>query len=384
MVILDAPYASDMLLDWLQASQHPVLCNDFTRSIDTHALNLIEEAEAISLVNEGQRVYTNSENALAWIQDKTDARTLKDGIQLFKDKLATRRALSGLDKDLFFKEYTLEELVSEDHARLPDHLVLKPTVGFCSMGVYVISNADEWDAALADIKRDARRWQSMYPASVIDTQSFIVEGYIEGQEYAIDAFFDGEGEAHVLNVLKHDFASPEDTSDRMYVSGEHIYEKMMPLFKEWLDKVGRITGVKDFPVHVEVRVKDGHISPIEFNPLRFAGLGGTDVSEYAFGFRTYEAYLEDKLPDPSCYRTDDPDQVVTMSLLNPPSGTDGSESFDYDAFLEHFSDVCEMRRFDVNKVGNYGFLFVRVPSEDSPELDFLLHDDLRSFIHAGV
>lgn len=38
-----------------------------------------------------------------------------------------------------------------------------------------------------------------------------------------------------------------------------------------------------------------------------------------------------------------------------------------------------MRRFDVRKVGCYGFLFVRTTA-DSPEPAFLLHDDLRSFV----
>ena len=31
----------------------------------------------------------------------------------------------------------------------------------------------------------------MYPESVIGASSFVLEGYIEGTEYAIDAFFDG-------------------------------------------------------------------------------------------------------------------------------------------------------------------------------------------------
>lgn len=380
MVILDAPYVSDMLLDWLEESQHPVLANDFTRTIEGRTLNLVDDAEAAALVNAGQRVYTNSENALAWLMDNTQAESLKHGIRVFKDKLETRRALAPLDEDLFFREVTADELAQVDFDELPDVVVLKPTEGFCSMGVYVISSREEWDAALADIKRDAERWQRMYPESVVDAQRFIIEGYIDGQEYAIDAFFDGEGKARVLNVLKHDFAGPEDTSDRMYTCGPAIYREMAPIFEKWLNDVNAILNVRDFPVHVEVRVDGEHISPIEFNPMRFAGLGGTDVSQYAFGFKTYQAYLEDDLPDASAYEGDGTDAVYTMSLLNPPAGTDGTEQFDYDAFAARFSDVRGFHHFAVNKIGSYGFLFIRVDSPDSPELDFLLHDDLRGFI----
>ena len=33
----------------------------------------------------------------------------------------------------------------------------------------------------------------MYPKEVLDTSTFILEGYIEGEEYAIDCYFDNEG-----------------------------------------------------------------------------------------------------------------------------------------------------------------------------------------------
>ncbi|WP_165060280.1 ATP-grasp domain-containing protein [Adlercreutzia sp. ZJ154] len=378
MVILDAPYASDMLLSWLEESQHPVLTNCFTRSIDGFKLNLVDDATAISLIDSGQRVYTNSENALAWIMENTHADSLKHGISVFKDKLEMRRVLKDLDKNLFFKECAADELAVINYSELPETIVLKPAVGFCSMGVYVINNAQEWQNALEDIKRDSARWQQMYPDSVVNAGRFIIEDYICGQEYAIDAFFDSQGKVHVLNVLKHDFASAEDTSDRMYTTGADIYAQMAPVFTDWLQKVNEVVRVRDFPIHVEVRVNGQHVSPIEFNPMRFAGLGGTDVSQYAFGFKTYQAYLDNAIPDMSAYKLHT-EKVFTMSLLNPPAGTDGTENFDYDAFIENFQVVHEMRKFDVSKVGNYGFLFIET-TPDSSELDFLMHDDLSRFI----
>lgn len=36
--------------------------------------------------------------------------------------------------------------------------------------------------------------------------------------------------------------------------------------------------VTNFPVHVEIRVKEDKICPIEFNPMRFAGLCTTDIA----------------------------------------------------------------------------------------------------------
>lgn len=384
MVIIDEPYVSDMLLEWLEASKHPVLGNAFAKDIVKRCgigLNLVGETEAAKRISEGERVYTNSENALSWIVANVANEDLEKGIGIFKDKLRMRRELASIDPDYYFQEVTGDDLKSISFDGLPDRFVLKPAVGFCSMGVYVIETQDEWDRALEDIEEQNARWNEMYPTSVVDAGTFMIEEYIDGQEYAIDAFFDEQGRACVLNIMKHDFASADDTSDRMYTSGASVYLNKAPEFGDWLDRVNGKLQIKNFPFHVEVREKNGRILPIEFNPLRFAGLGGTDVSQYAFGFKTYEAFLENDVPPIDAYREQDPDALVTMALLNPPSGITGDEAFDYDGFAQNFSDVCALTQFDVNKVGNYGFLFARVSSAESPELAFLMNDDLRDYLH---
>ena len=125
---------------------------------------------------------------------------------------------------------------------------------------------------------------------------------------------------------------------------------------------------------------EGHVCPIEFNPLRFAGLGGTDVSWYAYGYRTYEAFLEGVQPDFGAAFAGKEDKVYSMSLLNAPAGAKGNERFDYDALRSRFSHVLELRPFDVGRVGNYGFLFLETDAETAGELDFLKNTDLKEFL----
>ena len=381
MIVLDEPYASEPLLAWMESSQHPVLDNEFARTTAAgRALNLVSADEAVRRIDAGERVYTNSENALAWIVENAHNESLSRAIGLFKDKAAMRQVLAALDPDLFFKTCSVDELFKLDFSKLEAPFVLKPSVGFCSMGVYAIQDREDWERALADSERHATTRHAMYPESVIGSGSFILEGYIEGTEYALDAYFDATGAAHILNVLRHDFVSAEDTSDRMYVTSAPIVRETSALFTQWLDRVNALVGARNFPVHVEVRVLDGHVCPIEFNPLRFAGLGGTDVSWHGYGYRTYEAFLEDAHPDFDRAFEGKDDKVYTMSLLNPPADATGDERFDYDAFLSRFSHVLEMRPFDVRRVGNYGFLFLETDAESADELDFLMHSDLKEFL----
>lgn len=68
-------------------------------------------------------------------------------------------------------------------------------------------------------------------------------------------------------------------------------------FTEWLERLNQYLRIRDFPFHAEIRVKDGNIVPIEFNPLRFAGWCCTDLGLYAYGFLTVEYYLRNQAPD---------------------------------------------------------------------------------------
>lgn len=381
MIMLEEPYVSDVLVDWLETSKHPVLDNAMARRVaETHAIELCSEQEAIERIEGGERLYTSSENALAWLSEHVSNEAIVRPIEVFKDKALMRRVLAPLDPDFFFKSCTAEELASLSFSDLKPPFVLKPSVGFCSVGVYAITSENDWDAALADIEANAKTWGSMYPESVIGSEAFVLEGYIEGIEYAIDAYFDAEGKTHVLDVLRHDFASAADTSDRLYCTGASIIRENAEVFADWLDRVNEIVGAKNFPVHVEVRVKDGVIRPIEINPLRFAGLGGTDISWFGYGFRSYEYFLENKAPDWDRILADKEDTIFTMSVLNTPSGMTGEEAFNYEAFKARFSHVLALREFDYHAFANFGFLFLQTSEQDSSERDFLMKSDLREYL----
>ncbi len=380
MVILDAPVASDPLLGWLADSQHPVLANGFSRQLArSHRLNLVGPDEAAARIDGGERVYTNSENALAWLLEHTASDNLKETIRLFKDKAAMRERLSPLNPGLFFATFDRAELEAVDIGDLPLPVVLKPAVGFCSMGVYVIEERGDWARAVADIAQREADWRARYPESVVGGDAYLVEGYLGGTEYALDMYYDEQGRAHLLNVLRHDFAGPEDTSDRLYLTNDAIVGAMAGRFVEWLDAVNEAVGARSFPVHVEVRVDGDAIVPIEFNPLRFAGLGGTDVAYYGVGLRTYAAYLEDEPVDLAALYGAHPGQTFSMSLLNPAPTADLARPFDYDALAARFSHVLSFARFDPDVTGSYGFLFLRTDDSTKAELDFLLHSDLLEF-----
>lgn len=381
MIIVDEPFVAPELEEYLERTAHPVLDNPMARKIAAKGgLNLVPAAEFSKAVEEGERLYTTSENALAWIKENVDSPAMARAIDVFKDKVKTRKALAGLCPDVFFLEVSAEGLRKLDYASLPCPLVLKPAVGFCSVGVHVVESEAEWEQAIGEIERDSAVWREWYPESVIGESTFIVESYVEGQEFAIDAFYDESGKARVLNVFQHDFANAEDTSDRLYFTGASVIRGYAALFEEWLDRANETMGVRAFPVHVEVRVAGGSVVPIEFNPLRFAGLGGTELAFHAYGFHTYDYYLRDVAPDWDSLLEGKEGKLYCMGLMPAPAELPEGASFDHAAFRARFGGLLQYYEFDPRAIGSYCFVFCETPLDDPTDRDFMLRADLGSFL----
>jgi hypothetical protein len=383
MVILEYPAEFGLLLSWLEKSKHPVLANGCARDLagSGRDLNLVGEDEAIRRLGAGERVYTCSETALEWVVANSPDESLVRAIGICKDKAALRRAIRNADPDFFFMECTAAELGGLDYASLPSRFVVKPNRGFCSVGVFIVESEGDWEEALAAIA--GGRVSSAYPQGVIDGGTYVIEQFVEGAEYALDLYFDGYGAPHVLNVLRHDFASPEDTSDRLYVTSPRIVADMRPRFESWLATLNAELGFSDFCIHAEVRVRDDIIRPIEFNPLRFAGIGGTDISHYAYGFRTYEAYLEDRAPDwDEALRKAD-GEVFAMSFIMAEPDVPAGADFDLDAFCAPLDHVIDARRLDTAETGAWAFVFAKADESRASSLDHLMNADLHAYVRQG-
>lgn len=384
MFVLDDLYVSAEVLDFLEKSQEPVLDNAAARRLGAdHALAICSEEEARTLLaRAGSRICSLSEMNLEGAKKVCSPETVRF-IELFKDKAATRRALKPLYPDYVFEEYDLQGLTEVDAASVAYPVVIKPSVGFFSLGIYPVFNEEEWKAALADIKANSASWSSAYNSSVVNDSGFLVESYLEGDEYAVDAYFDDEGRVVILNILRHDFAGSDDVSDRLYYTSPEVILHELDPMTSFLTDVNDILGIRNFPFHVEVRKQaDGTIIPIEFNALRFAGLCTTDVSYFAYGFKTYEYFLRNERPNWDVILAGKDDLVYPMVLLTKP-GFDATRpyTFDYDALRAHFRKIIELREADFAALATFGFVFPETKKQDwDTEILPLLTSDLEEYL----
>lgn len=383
MIILDKPYVSRELLQYCMESQVAVLKNDYAKALNTeNKLNLVEAGEFSKKINGGARVYTLSENSLDWVKTHTSSATVANGIAIMKDKYLCREKIATMHPNFYFAKVNTAELDAYEIAESSFPLVLKPVVGFFSAGVYILRNQADFLMAKKDIKESYSKWKELYPASVIGESEFILEEYITGEEYAVDAYFDSKGATVVLNIMAHEFSSETDVSDTLYYTSKAVIEKHLAKLTEYFDKVNGILGLSSFPFHAEVRITEaGDIRPIELNPLRFAGWCCTDLAYFAYGFRTYDYYLNDKRPDWQSLLAGKDNIKYTMIIIAKPDTFKVGDVFDYDAVVASFEKVLCLRKLDYNLPQNpFCFLYTETKASRQCELDNILHSTLEEYI----
>jgi len=384
MFIIDEPYISDVAEKYIVESQVPILANDFARcsiSADAHFLSSSEAATHLEK-EDFRWLYSNSENAIAWITETFGADSvLARKIDLFKDKAKFRKATSALFPDVTFRKISAAEIETLTFESVGGPFIIKPNVGFISAGVYRVNSAEEWKVVQAKICKATEATACAFPGVVLSGDTFVVESIIEGDEYAIDAYFDEENKPVVLNILHHRFSDELDMSDRLYVTSAKIIEEKLGAIEKFLTDIAGLGDFRGLPVHAEIRIdKEGQIRPIEINPLRFAGWCSTDIAYYGYGINVYEHFAKRTRPDWKTILKGKESEVFALAVIERAESLTDSQIFDYPEFEKIFSSLISLRRMDYRTFPLYAFVFFQVSPEAIDELDLVLKVDPNRFV----
>ncbi|SEA97079.1 ATP-grasp domain-containing protein [Flavobacterium gillisiae] len=385
MFLIDKPFVSDFLIDTIRNNNFKIIATKVAKElVQDDSLQWIEEDEAIVLLKKNPQIsiYSNSENALAWIDQNYGESELSNQLKILKNKVKFRELIKGLFPDFYFKQISIEEIqrLSDDEIRFP--FVIKPAVGFFSIGVHIVENEKDWINAKSELQPE--KLKSIFPENVLNTSHFIIEEFIQGEEYAIDYYYDNNGDAVLLNVLHHLFSSGTDTSDRVYSTSKEIIKKYKIELESFLSKIGAALNLKNFPAHAEVRIdKDGKIIPIEINPLRFGGFCTTaDLLGVTLGFNEYKCFFENTKPDWDTIFKGKETKIFSVIILDNNSGIIPSDivKFKYLDLANDFEKPVLIRELDINKYPVFGFAFIESAASNKKELSDILTSDLRKYI----
>lgn len=387
MFFVDEPYISDFFKQTIRDNNIPVVNTASAKKLNLLAgTNLISEEQAVSMVRESDShlFYSTSENAIEWIAKNLPFSELPKKIDQFKNKASFRQLTQSMFPDFYYKEIALEDLDSFQIVGLPLPFIIKPNVGFFSMGVHKVTTIDEWQQTIGDIHKEIEHTRGLYPDEVLGSDSFIIEQCIEGDEFAVDAYFNSAGEPVILNILHHTFSSDNDVSDRVYTTSKEIIENNLVEFTDFVGKIGQLTHTKNFPVHIELRRdSQGVILPIEVNPMRFGGWCSTpDLTFAAYGINPYLYYFKQQKPIWPELLSGKEGKLFSVVVLDNSTGKKAEEiaSFDFEKLLACFEKPLELRKINYQKYPVFGFVFTETRKDNIEELNTILTSDLSEFI----
>ncbi|SNR41905.1 ATP-grasp domain-containing protein [Lutibacter agarilyticus] len=387
MILIDKPFVSDFLIKTIKEFNFPVVATSTAKEmISDETIHWVSEEDAIQQYKENQNspIYTNSENAINWIEKNLTFSELPSKIKRFKNKIKFRELIKNAYPNYFFKGVKYQDLQQLSFHDLQFPLIIKPTVGFFSLAVHKIDNWSEWKAILPIISKEITEFKAMYPKEVVDVTDFIIEEFIKGEEYAIDCYFNANGKVVILNIMHHTFSSEKDVSDRVYATSKKIITAYFSEIEQFLQLIGNKAQLKNFPMHVEVRINaEGNVIPIEVNPMRFGGWCTTgDISFYAFEFNSYQYFLESKTPNWTKIFDKIGNKKYNLIVLDNNSGISENaiESFNYDLLLKDFKKPLNLRKVDFRKYAVFGFVFTETTPENELEIQRILKSDLKKYI----
>jgi len=388
MLIIDKPYVSGLLQDTLLQKQYPVLATpDATALLPSSGINFIDEANAINQYKEGKikTIYTSSENSIGWISKNLGFSDLPEKVDFFKNKAKFRSVLSEIYPNFYYKIVDPEKLDDLNPDEFPYPFIIKPNVGFFSLGVHKVQSQKGWEQVKSKIQAETNIIKNTYPKEVLNISDFIIEETIQGEEYTVDVFYNENGEPIILGMMHHIFANAADTGDRLYTTSPEILRNNLNRVREFVKFLGEKVGLKNFPLHLEVRIdENGKVMPIEGNPLRYGGwCTSAELTHYAFGFNPYEYVMEGKQPDWESILKNHSGNRFSIIILNNNSGIDVRKvkSFDYEKFTGKLERVLELRKVDAAQFHIFGFVYAETRADNFGELEYLLKSDLKEFVH---
>jgi len=387
LVVASGPYISPHFVDTVTRNGWPVLDTGGAAEFGLETTARLAGAEglrrAAAHVRDG-RILTTGEHALGFVSEHFPDTSTARAAGLFKNKAGFRRAMEPLFPGLWFEECGAEALrtLSPDAERYP--FVIKPSVGFFSIGVHIVRSPADWAGVRETLLAEVAAASEDFPDHVLNRTRFLLERYVAGEEFAVDACFDDSGKPIIFNVLQHRYGSEDDVSDRLYVSSQSIVENVLPDAAKLLAAVNPDREIRNFPLHAEFRrTASGDLVPIEVNPLRFGGWCTTgDFAHFAWGFNSYELYMNGARPDWQRAFAGRSDREFALVVLDNDTGVPPGEihGFDYDALLARFTRPLHLNRMDYNRFPLFGFLFVETPGKDRSETDWILRAGLREFL----
>jgi hypothetical protein len=320
------------------------------------------------------KVCLTTESILDDVLQRLDDEARKSAVLRLKDKFAFRELLKSIYPDFYFKQCKLEELPNE----LLNHqskYVIKPVKGCFGSGVRVVDGNVDLQELIVEIKAELARNSVVLSSDVLTPDEFLIESYVEGEEYAVDMFYDSHGMPIITNIYHHPMPHNPAYLHMLYYASRETFEKIYEPAKNFFVKLNRALQVTNLPIHAEFRMQNGQLIPIELNSFRFGGMGLGNLGYHTLGVNAYQCYIEDRGPDWKSVWKDKENSFGFFIAYNGANVDVTKTRPDWERLRNQFSHIILEVPFDYKNQLAFGILYVEEKKDRLPELLKIEFDD---------
>lgn len=343
---------------------------------ETEGMKLIPQDDFVNIYGDkadSSKVCITSEASLESILKCVQDQSKIDGIIAMKDKHLFRELLKEMYPSLGYKLIAFEDIQSLE---VRSKKILKPIKGCFGTAVKTIDEKSNLAKVAEEIKLEIEKNAAVLSESVLSQSEFIVEDYIEGEEYAVDMFYDSKGRPHIVNIYFHPIPKYAEYLHMVYYTSKSIFEKIYARALEFFKRLQEKLQLKNIALHAEFRFSD-RLIPIEINSMRFGGMGLGNMIFHSLKVNPYQHFIEEKSPDWEEIWKHHPDSnFVYFIAYNGTQVDKTKQKPDLKKLEDEFTKILGRTIFDYQKQLAFGAYTLQ---EEAGNIDKLLQIDFNDY-----
>ncbi len=243
--------------------------------------------------NAEDKVCITSEASLQIVKEALTDEAKKKAINVLKDKFKFREIVSELYPNYQFQKVAFSDITN---LKVEKKTIIKPAKGFFGIAVKTIDKQTDLQQLASEIKTEIESTYSVFSEEMLSQNEFVVEDYIEGEEFAVDMFYDEKGAPHIVNIYAHPMPRVEAYLHMLYYSSKEVFDKMYVPAITFFKRLNTILEVKNMVLHAEFK-HHSELIPVEINSMRYGGVGLGNLIYHSIGLNPYQCFIEGKTPN---------------------------------------------------------------------------------------
>jgi CTP:molybdopterin cytidylyltransferase MocA len=319
-----------------------------------------------------QKVCVTSEYSLDALMPKLDPKR-REAVKILKDKFRFREVLANIYPDYTFRKIGIKEIAG---LTVEHRCVIKPVRGIFGTAVRIVGPETDFRNLAGMLEEELSRNAKVYPDTVLSGGEFILEGFIEGEEYAVDMFYDVHGRPVIVNIMHHPIPRNEAYLHMMYNASAKAFAGILQPARSFFETLGKLLDLRNFMLHAELRLSNNRIIPVEINPMRFGGMGLCNLVWISHGINPFICYLDDFEPEWDKIWQGREEKVFSFFIAYNGQHVDVGHSIPRpDLLKQRFSKVLREVPFDHRRQLAFGVYFSEETEDSVNKLIDIEFDD---------